>query len=475
MELELKIDGIVALTLRPMHGDWPHGDSMMLHPGCAKLSCGFSPETPREQIDAWLRHLVPENGHYTEFLSTASKRMNRLGYGDHVANVGQALWGNAEREYTGKVVLEARDGKGNRVQSGNGDEYSRIGDDDIGMLVAAAGRIAEQGRMPPQVKVLLRDHGLSGNRGKVCLRWSWRERAWMVPRGNALSSHILKEESSREWLPAEAAIESYCQRALALAGIDTATTRARLYNSIATVVSERTDRVDHRDARPLGRTHQEEWSQAIRIHPYQKSEDDRPETDWRSLFRLLGTYGHRAQQQQHALARAIAGLTFIGCADTHRRNVGIQHVWGREGEKIVLAPLYDCSSIEGTEWAHYKRAVISIGGEAEFDQVKGVHWRRLAEAGGVETALVLDAVREAAEKLPDALRDAARNANEHDHASTAKARDGRIRAIEKHTVQRCTQTLHELGTRDAARNTRTPVCPRPQPRRPEKPGGGIAC
>ena len=116
------------------------------------------------------------------------------------------------------------------------------------------------------------------------------------------------------------------------------------------MVSQRTDRVEHSDANPIGRTHQEEWSQAIRMLPYNKSEEGPPKKDWRSLFKLLAAHGQQPEREQHKLAIAIAGLTLIGCADTHRRNIGVQHVWGAEGEKIVLAPLYDCSSIEGTEW-----------------------------------------------------------------------------------------------------------------------------
>lgn len=461
MELRVKMDEALALTLRPMHRSWPDGDSMAVHDACAKLSCGLSPETERTRIVAWIEHLAPENGHYTEFVAIASKRMERLGYGASVTNIGQMLWGNAEREYAGKVMLEAYDDTGRRVHWSEREEYASLSDDEVGLLVAAAGCIAERGRMAPEVKMELRAHGLSGSRGKICLRWSWRKGGWMVPRGSALSSHILKEESSRVWLPAEAAIESYCQRALGLAGVDTARTRARTYRGIATVVSERTDRVDHRDGRPLGRTHQEEWSQAIRIHPYHKSEDDRPETDWRSLFRLLGAHGQHPETEQYKLARAIAGLTLIGCADTHRRNIGVRHVEGLEGEKLVLAPLYDCSSVEGTEWTGTRRAVIPVGGEVEFDQVKARHWRRLAEAGGVETALVFDAVRETAERLPDALGDAARTAHEHDDVSETGARDGRIEAIAHHTVQRCRRTLDEFGARASSRDAGSRAKPRP--------------
>ena len=446
MEVEIRIDGAPALTLRPLRKAWPHGDAMVLHDSAHKLSCGFGTETPRGRILNWLRHLTPENGHAEEFFARADKRMKATGYGADVTNIGTALWANADAEFAGKVEVRAYDHRGNAQFTHRESGYTPIDNAEVGILVAAAGRIAQRGRRVPQAKTVLRTHGLSGTRGKICLRFNGTENTWMAPRGGALSSHILKEESTRDWLPAQAAIESYCQRALALARIKSARTRARVYNNVATVVSLRTDRAEQAGMPAMGRTHQEEWSQAIGLHPHEKSDDD-TSTGWGTLFQLLDRYGQDPQNEQHALAKAIAGLTLIGCADTHRRNVGIQHVWKSEGERIVLAPLYDTSSIEGTLWGHDKRAVISIAGEAHFDAIGPRHWRGLAQEGKVELSVVLDAVREVAERLPDALADAARTTDRLDTARMPNARDLRIETIGERTRERCRRTLDALGTR----------------------------
>ena len=347
MELEVNIDEAVALTLRPMRNGWPGGDSIVVHDAATRLSCGIEPSTPRNRIEAWLEHLVPENGHRIEFESRASRRMERLGYGPTVANIGRSLWGNADAEYTGKIALRAYDAKGRQVHVDTRNEYASLDDDEVGILVAAAGRIAEQGRMAPQVKTVLRAHGLGGSRGKVCLRWNWAEQHWDDPEGE----RALKPHPEGRIEPRMAARRGRHRKLLptsARARGDHRSSNTRTTLQHHRHRRERPHRPRRRHGRSAPRAHpSEEWSQAIGIHPYQKS-DDRPDTDWRTLFRLLGTHGLRPEEEQQALAKAIAGLTLIGCADTHRRNVGVQHVWGREGQEIILAPLYDCSSIEGT-------------------------------------------------------------------------------------------------------------------------------
>ena len=455
MEVRIEIDGETALRLRPNVRAWPEGEAIEAGPAIHELSCGLDAATPRSRMVAWLEHLVPENGHRERFKAIAAKRMARVGAPGHVANVGHELWGNSDREFTGKVDVVATDAEGNLVEWSEEEGYEAVSNDLVGVLLAAAGRQAEQGRMPPEAEVSLRDHGLSGMRGKVCLRWSERGRTWLAPKGKALSTHILKNESDREWLPAEAGIESFCQRALALAGIDANDTRARVYNGIETVVSRRSDRMEQGEGKPVERIHQEEWSQAIGLFPYEKYIDDRPDTEWPSLFRLLQRHGQDPEREQYKLAKAIAGIVLSGNADVHRRNIGLQHVRGREGRQCVLAPLYDCSSIEGTQWTGTKRMQIPVGGAIEFDEVTDEHWRRLANAAGADAGMVMDAVRESAEKLPDAMAQAAERVRIGDEVRQPKTRDTRIETIREHTERRCREILRRLGPRPEKRQSRT--------------------
>ena len=197
----------------------------------------------------------------------------------------------------------------------------------------------------------MREHGLGGGRGKVCLRWDWEKQGWLMPQGKALSSHILKNESSREWLPAEAAMESYCQNILGRAGIEAAWTASRIYRDISTVVS------------------------------------------WRS-------------------------------------------------------------DIEGVSWQPAKRMEIPIGGAIEFDEVGAAQWARFAREGEVPAGLVFDAVREAAEKLPDALGDGAKYCKQHDAVEDPGALVGRIEAVRTEAVERSKKILREIGTRAASQERR---------------------
>lgn len=448
MEAKVRIDGQDALTIRPEDPGWGQGKGIVVHAAAAKLSCRLDERSTGLEVMPWLEHLLAENGHRERCKARARARWGKHGGTPGVINVGHELWGNADSEYAGKVKIVALDRHGQEVDhQGAEDGYVPIDDEHVGWLVGAAGRMAEGGKEIEELKERLREHGLSGGRGKVCLRWDWDEKRWLMPVGRALSSHILKNESSREWLPAEAGVEAYCQQALGLGGVEACWTRARRYAGIATVVSWRSDRGQERTNGPLQPIHQEEWSQAVGLYPEEKKVEGQEGQDWPGLIRILGQYGLDPEKEQHKVVKVMAAVVLMGNGDTHRRNVGVQHVLGREGEKIVLAPLYDSSSVEGVAWAPTKRMELAIGGETEFDRVGAEQWGRVAEAAGVSRELVFDAVRAVAEELPGGMQKAAEGFEKTNEVENEGALRHRVESVQEAVEERAERTLKQMRTR----------------------------
>ena len=443
MEARILIAGQEALILRPGHAQWPLGESIVFAEAAPMLSCGMHDDGSRERVLAWLEHLGPEDRHRDVLREEAALAVRQQGADVEKLNVGHLLWAGWRRELSGAVEIVALDRKGNVMAPRSGESgYEPIKDETVGRLLE---RQAEGGNGR---EIGGRGHGLSGGRSKLALRWDEEQGVWEIPRGTALSSHIVKNESVRDWLPAEAAIESLCQRALGYAGVYVCETQARVYGGVAAVVSARSDRVIGTDGEVEGRVHQEEWSQAIGMEPGEKKTEGSEDEGWEGLLRYLGRYGAgEAQTEQAKLVRMIAGLALTGNGDAHRRNIGIQHIPGLEGRRVRMAPQYDCSSVEGTPVYGLKQMEIAIGGEVEFEEVAGKHWRRIASDGEVPIEIVMDAVREIAECLPEALERAHEYGKEHDETREEGARETRIAYIKEETGKRCARTLKELRTR----------------------------
>ena len=446
MKATIRIDGNDAISLYPRSGAWGEGAGVEVHPAAEMLSCRLHGGSSPHEVMPWIEHLLPENGHRERSRERARRKLRNEGLEGVILNTGHELWANAHKEYAGKVEAVAYGLQGEEI-SPRESAYVPVTDEQVGWLVGVAGRVAEGGKAVAEYQEKLREHGLGGGRGKVCLKWNWEMQGWEMPVGKALSTHILKNESAREWLPAEAAMESYCQRALGLAGIQAAWTRCRRYAGISTVVSWRSDRANIPKNVPLQAIHQEEWSQAIGVYPEEEKMQGGPEQEWPGLMRLLGKHGHKPEVEQHKLAKVMAAIVVMGNGDTHRRNIGLQHVWGQEGRKVVLAPLYDCSSVEGIAAGPVKGMELPIGGEHEFDRVGTEHWRRFADASGVRLEMVMDAVREVAERLPEGLAKAEQVVWDENHVNDAGALRHRIDSVRKTAESRCRRIISEAGTR----------------------------
>ena len=76
-----------------------------------------------------------------------------------------------------------------------------------------------------------------------------------------------------------------------------------------------------------------------------------------------------------------------------------------------------------------------------------MEWKRLAENAGVKLELVMNAVREVAEKMPEALEKAIERTDVRDKTLNPKDRERRIGCIREESGKRCKRILEQIGTR----------------------------
>lgn len=235
---------------------------------------------------------------------------------------------------------------------------------------------------------------LAGGQGKLALARS--EQTWGLPRGSAPSTHIIKPGITR--LKAQAMAEHISMRALDIVGLDVARTEYREFEGQPAVVVERYDRRSRRDGR-ISRVHQEDMVQTFGLVPSKKYEADQGPGVKKMADRL------RLVTRDDSVERFVLGVIanyLLGAPDGHAKNYSLLLV----GRQAQLAPLYDISTgliADGSGRLAYTTVAQSIGGEKRFGEVEERHWTRFAAAASVDADYVLTAVRDLAQRIPDAV------------------------------------------------------------------------
>ncbi|MGZ5299812.1 MAG: HipA domain-containing protein [Actinomycetota bacterium] len=159
--------------------------------------------------------------------------------------------------------------------------------------------------------------------------------AWGSPAAGTPSTHILKPEHAS--YPNTVENEAFCMRmakhlGLPVAGVETTTIGGRRL-----LVVERYDRVIDPDGR-VDRLHQEDFCQALGIHPSKKYQED----GGPSLQDLGGSL--QAASGADPLEMLLRGVTLnvlIGNGDAHGKNFSLLH---DQSGALRLAPFYDLMS-----------------------------------------------------------------------------------------------------------------------------------
>jgi serine/threonine-protein kinase HipA len=234
---------------------------------------------------------------------------------------------------------------------------------------------------------------LAGAQSKTALYFDGKR--WGVPSGRTPTTQILKP--GVPGLAGHAENEHFCLALAETLGMACASTEVRTFEDQIAICVERFDRVPV--AGDMVRAHQEDFCQALGVHPAQKYESEGG-PGVRALATVLREHSTSAAQDIDRLVDALAFNWLIGGTDGHAKNFSL-----RIGERghVCLAPLYDVASalpFEGMQLQKMKLAM-KIGGKYRLRDVGAYEWGKLAGELGLSDEHVLGRVRRLANEIPD--------------------------------------------------------------------------
>ncbi len=277
--------------------------------------------------------------------------------------------------------------------SGTG-SFIELTDDDVGELLtevkadAAAWHSRDRGRW-----------SLAGAQAKIALFFDEATSTWGIPSGAVPTTHILKPGIAG--LDEHHVNEHVCLRAAATLGLRTASTWVRSFGNERALVVQRYDRT--RIGGVHMRVHQEDFCQALGIHPEHKYESDGGPgiTD---IAGLLGDVVLTARRVASidAFVRAVAFNWLVLGTDAHAKNYSLL----LSGAQVRFAPLYDIASAAAYEHPRKLRLAQKVAGENRPAFITRRHWERVAASTHVDAEKLLADIESMADRLPDALAEA---------------------------------------------------------------------
>lgn len=224
---------------------------------------------------------------------------------------------------------------------------------------------------------------------------------WSEPAGAAPTTHILKP--AIPGLGYHELNEHLCLTAAGRLGIPAAVSSVERFGKQYVLVVERYDRTLHDGT--LQRVHQEDFCQALGVHPERKYESDGgPGVE--QMLAVLDSVGRSRSIDVRRLVDALILNWLLLGTDAHAKNYSLLLA----GPQVRIAPLYDLASAAPyPDMALRPRLAQRIGGEYRPGAVGVRHWQRVAKGALLDADGVVGRVRELAAALPQALSDARRS------------------------------------------------------------------
>ena len=275
-------------------------------------------------------------------------------------------------------------------------------------------------------RILLETHlSLTGATGKVGLYYDDGSDKWYLPKGDAPSTHIVKQSHVR--LKQIVLNEQLCILTAKNLGIDVPA--SFIVNKGAgdeelLYATKRYDRILANDKYINGlgcpyRLHQEDFAQALGISAGDKYEKI-PSMYMQKMFELIKHHSANPLEDQRALLKVIVFNFLIGNTDCHIKNFSL--LYDADLKTKHLAPAYDlvATRVYGTT----SEMSFFIGGELDIEKIDRLNFSKAAGEIGMTSRMVLtifDDVAHALENAMEAASDQLANLG-FEEAGTLKAK-----------------------------------------------------
>lgn len=258
-------------------------------------------------------------------------------------------------------------------------------------------------------QILMETHlSLTGATGKVGLYFDAASGKWYLPKGNAPSTHIVKQSHVR--LKYMVLNEQLCILTAKKLGINVP--ESFIVNKGANddellFATKRYDRTfsgeKHINGLPCPlRLHQEDFAQALSIMASDKYEK-KPSGYLKRMFELIRSNSSDPIEDQLVLLRSIFFNFLIGNTDCHVKNYSL--LYGTDLRSKHLAPIYDLVATRvyktTSEMSFY------IGGELDIEKIDRTSFIEAADEIGISSRMVLNIFDEVTGKFENALTDSA--------------------------------------------------------------------
>ena len=416
------LDGREVGTVRQSQGrlTFTYADQWRNAAGAYPLSLSMplaAAEHPHAAIEPFLWGLLPDNDHV----------LNRWAKNFHVsARNAFALIRHVGEDCAGAVQFlppERRD----ELASAPPVATAWLTEAEVARRLRALQADASAGRSPGDAG----QFSLAGAQPKTALLFDGRR--WGVPSGRTPTTHILKP--SANGFAGHAENEHLCLALARSLGLPVAHSQVRQFEDVTAIVVERYDRVrmkagavapgseiitpsDSLKAMVLHRVHQEDFCQALRVHPALKYQNDGGPGPKRivELLRAHSSDGRRVRSGEAPVSDDMDIATFvdalifnwlIGGADAHAKNYSLL-IGG--GGLVRLAPLYDIASIFAYPDIDPRKAKLAmkIGDEYGLLDIRFAEWRKLSALLRLDGDAVVHRIKAMAAELPDRLTDEVR-------------------------------------------------------------------